>query len=188
MNWLNTIAILLVAFLAVFLESYVRALRNLVGAQIDLLPALMVYAGLSASISTVALAATLGGLWFDSLSINPLGISVLPLLVIGLVIHCCRELILREQLYAQFMLGLAASALAPLLTVLSLIGAGTDPSLGWWSIWQWLVMAVGGAAFTPVCFHLFDRFNRAFNYQPQVQTSFRPDREIKRGRVPHVDH
>ena len=42
MNWLNTIAILLIAFLAVFLESYFRGLRNLVGAQIDLLPALMV--------------------------------------------------------------------------------------------------------------------------------------------------
>ena len=96
MNWLNTTAILLIAFLAVFLESYFRGLRNLVGAQIDLLPALMVYASLSAGISTVALLATLGGLWFDSLSANPLGITVLPLLVIGLVIHCCRELILRE--------------------------------------------------------------------------------------------
>src|SRR2546427_12179292 len=78
MNWLNTIAILLVAFLPVFLESYFRGLRNLVGAQIDLLPALMVYAGLNAGISTVALLATLGGLWFDSLSANPLGITVLP--------------------------------------------------------------------------------------------------------------
>ena len=40
MNWLNTIAILLIAFLAVFLESSVRALRNVLGAQIDLLPGL----------------------------------------------------------------------------------------------------------------------------------------------------
>ena len=65
MNWLNTIALLLVAFLAVFLESYVRFLRNLLGAQIDLLPALMVYASLTTGISTVALLATLGGFWFD---------------------------------------------------------------------------------------------------------------------------
>src|SRR5437762_402762 len=174
MNWLNTIAILLIAYLAVFLESYLRTLRNVLGAQIDLLPALVVYAGLSAGISTVALVATLGGFWFDSLSTNPLGISVLPLFVVGFVLHRCRDLILREQLYAQFMLGLAASALTPLLTLLSLIGAGTDPLLGWWSIWQWLVMAVGGAAFTAVCFHLFDRFNPAFNYQSQVPTRFRP--------------
>ena len=188
MNWLNTIAILLIAFLAVFLESYFRALRNVLGAQIDLLPALVVYAGLSAGISTVALLATLGGFWFDSLSTNPLGISVLPLFVIGFVLHHCRDLILREQLYAQFMLGLTASALAPVLTLLSLIGAGAEPLLSWWSLWQWVVMALGGAAFTPACFYLFERFNRAFIYPPQAQTSFRPDREIKRGRQPHVDY
>src|ERR1044071_10205133 len=109
MNWLNTIAILLLAYLAVFLESYFRGLRNLVGAQIAFLPALMVYASLSAGISTVALLAMLGGLWFDSLSANPLGVTVLPLLVIGLLLHSRREVILREQLYAQFVLGRAAS-------------------------------------------------------------------------------
>ncbi len=188
MSWLNTIAILLVAFVAVFLESYVRGLRNLLGAQIDLLPALVVYASLTANMATVALLATLGGLGFDSLSANPLGISVLPLFVIGLVIHSCRDLILREQRYAQFMLGLAASAAVPLFTLLSLLGAGNDPLLDWCSLWQWLMMALGGAAFTPVCFYLFNRFNRAFSYQPQLETSFRPDREIKRDRGPHVDY
>ncbi|PYK99130.1 MAG: hypothetical protein DME19_09810 [Verrucomicrobia bacterium] len=98
MNWLNTFAVLLIAFLAVFLESYCRGLRNLFGTQIDLLPALIVYASLSAGLSTVGLLALLGGLWFDSLSANPLGISVLPLFVVGFIIHYCRELILREQL------------------------------------------------------------------------------------------
>ena len=174
MNWLNTFAILLVAFLAVFVESYFRGLRNLLGAQIDLLPALMVYASLSAGLSTVALLATLGGLWFDSLSANPLGITVLPLFVIGFLTHYSRDLILREQLYAQFMLGLGASAAEPLLS--------------WRSLWQWLVMAVGGAASTPVLFYLFDRFIRAFSYRPPLETSFRPDREIKRDRGPHVDY
>ena len=187
MTWLNTIAILLVAFLAVFFESYFRGLRNLLGAQIDLLPALVVYTSLTASVSTMALVATLGGFWFDSLSANPLGISVRPLFVIGLIIHSCRDLILREQLYAQFMLGLAASAAAPLFTVLSLIGAGVEPLVNGWSVWQWLVMALGGAAFTPACFYLFSRFNRAFSYQVRPETSFRPDREIKRDRGPHAD-
>jgi len=60
--------------------------------------------------------------------------------------------------------------------------------LGWCSLWQWLVMVLGGAAFTPVCFYLFDRFNRAFSYQAQPETSFRPDREIKRDRGRHIDY
>jgi cell shape-determining protein MreD len=188
MNWLNTAAILLIAFLAIFLESYVRVVRNLLGAQIDLLPALVVYAALSAGIATVTLLATLGGLWFDSLSANPLGITVLPLLVIGLLLHSRREVILREQLYAQFVLGLAASGAAPLFTVLALLGVGAEPLLGWWSLWQWAVMTLSGGAFTPVCFRLFGRFNRAFAYQPLPESSFRPDREIKRDRGPHLDY
>ena len=188
MNWLNTIAILLVAFLTVFLESHYYGLRNLLGVQIDFLPALVVYTSLSANVPTVGLVVTLGGLWFDSLSANPLAVSVLPLFVIGLIIHYCRESILREQRYAQFMLGLAASAAAPLFTVLSLLGLGAEPLLSWWSLWQWLVMAAVGAASTPIFFFLFDRLNRAFSYQPLPETSFRPDREIKRGRLPHADN
>jgi len=188
MNWLNTIALLMLAYLAVFFESHYRGFRNVFGAQIDLLPVLVVYASLTTNIATVALLATLGGLWFDSLSANPLGITVLPLFVVGAAIHHWRELILREQLYAHFLLGVGASALVPLFTLFSLLGAGADPLLDWWSIWRWSIMAVGGAALTPVVFYLFDRLNRAFNYQPLPETSFRPDREIKRGRMPHVDH
>ena len=67
-------------------------------------------------------------------------------------------------------------------------GAGAEPLLSWRSLWQWLVMAVGGAASTPVLFYLFDRFIRAFSYRPPPETSFRPDREIKRDRGPHVDY
>src|SRR5947209_15681885 len=38
-------------------------------------------------ISMVAVLAVAGGLWFDSLSANPLGVSILPLLMVGLLIH-----------------------------------------------------------------------------------------------------
>ncbi len=188
MNWLNTVALLLAAYLAVFFESYYQGFRNVFGAQIDLLPALVVYASLTTNIATVALLATLGGFWFDSLSANPLGITVLPLFVVGLAIHYWRDLILREQAYAQFVLGLSASAFVPICTVVSLLGTGAEPLLGWSSVWRWIVMTAGGAALTPAVFSVLDRLNRAFNYQPMPETSFRPDREIKRGRQPHMDH
>ena len=62
----------------------------------DLLPALMVYAALNADIVTVSLLAVFGGLWFDALSANPPGVSILPLFAVGFVIWLQRELILRE--------------------------------------------------------------------------------------------
>jgi len=44
------------------------------------------------------------------------------------------------------------------------------------------VMIAGGAVATPFIFSLFGWFNHALGYQPRIETSFRLDREIKRGR------
>jgi rod shape-determining protein MreD len=183
MNWLNTILVLVVAFVVIFLETTINGVRHLLGAQVDLLPSLVVYASLSTGLVTVALLSVCGGLWFDSLSANPLGISVLPLFLVGFIIQRYHGLILREQTFAQLVLGLAAGAAAPLLTVLLLINGEKQPLLGWFSLWQWLVMSVVGAAVTPVWFRLFDRLTHALAYRPFGETSFRSDRQIKRGRM-----
>jgi len=183
MKWRSTIFILATAFLAVFVEASLGLFRNLLGAKIDLLPALMVYAALTHGLGTIVLLAMCGGLWFDSLSLNPLGASVLPLLLIGLLIFRSRDLLMREHVFAQVVLGLIAGAVQPLGTLFILLNKGATPLLGWFSLWQWLVLTAASGAVTPVCFGLFDRLRRTFEYQPVVQTSFRPDREIKRGRI-----
>jgi rod shape-determining protein MreD len=182
MNWLNSILILLVAFVAIFLEATFGGFRYLLGAQIDLLPALMVYAGLSAGLPTIAALAILGGLAFDSLSANMLGVTIMPLFATGYIIYLRRGLILRDQLFAQFCLGLIASAVVPVAVLLLLSLARQAPMLSWVAIWQLLVMSFGGAVLTPVCFRLFDGLNHALNYRPVVESSFRLDRQIKRGR------
>jgi cell shape-determining protein MreD len=182
MNPLNTILVLGAAFVAVFWEAAFGGVRYLLGAQIDLLPPLMVYASLYTGITTVTLLAFCGGLWFDSLSANPLGVTVLPLFTIGLIIHLERELILRDQTLAQVVLGLAASAVAPAMTLLLLLTMGHTPLLGWGTIWQWLVLSVGGAVATPICFELFGWLHRTLVHQAETQSSFRPDREIRRGK------
>jgi len=182
MNKLNSILVLVATFLSVFWEAAFSGLRYLLGAQIDLLPALIVYASLCTGLTTMTLVAVLGGLFFDSLSANPLGITVLPLFLAGLAIHSQREVILRDRILAQFILGLVVSAVVPLLIMLLLLTGGHAPLLGWISIWQWIVMSIGGAVATPVLFQLFDFFERALSYRRATETSFRPDREIRRGR------
>lgn len=183
MNWLNTILVLLTALLAVFAESAFDFTRRLLGAQIDLLPPLIVYVSLSRDLGTLALLAVGGGLCFDALSANPLGATVLPLFAVGLVIQRKRSLILRDQFTAQWVLGLLASAGVPLLTLLVLLSAGQTPLLGWGSFWQWVVVSAAGAVLTPAVFRFFDLINRTFNYRPAHESSFRPDREIRRGRA-----
>jgi len=182
MNWFHTIIILGVAFVTVFLQATVNVTRHLLGAQVDLLPSLVVYASLSRGLVTMGCVAVCGGLWFDSLSANPLGISVLPLFLVGLLIQRSRDLILREQPFAQFVLGASASALVPLLTLLLLINTNVQPFIGWFSLWQWLVMTAAGGALTPVWFSFFGRLGQALTYRPLGEPSFRTDREMKRGK------
>src|ERR1700690_1638914 len=82
MNLFNTIFGFAAAFLAVFGETIFSAPRHLFGAQIDLLPALMIYAALNTNVVSVSILAIAGGLWFDALSANPLGVTILPLFAI----------------------------------------------------------------------------------------------------------
>lgn len=182
MNVLNSILVLVTAFLCVFGQAVLTGPRNLLGAQVDLLPALMIYAALSCNIGVLCMLAIFGGLWFDSLSANPLGISILPLFIISFPVFLQRDLILRELPFAQLILGGVASAAAPLITMLLLFTAGKHPLIGWGTLWQWIVMTAGGAVATPFFFALFGWCDKALGYQPRTETSFRPDREILRSR------
>ncbi len=188
MNWPRSITILVVAYVAVFLQSHVEVVRRVVGAQVDILPSLMVYAGLAASLPAVALVALVSGFWVDSLSANPLGLSVLPLLVAGMVAHVFRGVIFRGDVGMQYLLGLGASALVPLMTLGLLLAAGEDPLYGGWFAWRWVVGAALGGLFMPLFFGGFALLDGALNYRPESVSSFRPDREIDRGRDAHAHH
>jgi len=182
MKALHPIFILAIAYVAVFLEASFGGIRHVLGVQIDLLPALMVYTGLNYAPFMIGLSAVFGGLLFDSFSLNPLGVSMLPLLCIGLVVYRGREILSRDDPTIQFFFGMAASAAQPLAVLFILMNLGTLPLLGWKSLWQWIVLALGGGLFTPVCFALCNRLHLAFDYQPAAQAPFRADRQIKRGR------
>jgi cell shape-determining protein MreD len=182
MNLISTMLIYLAALLAIYLECTFDEIRRMFGAQIDLLPALIVYTALRANPATMAILAVVGGLSFDSLSANPLGISVMPLFLVGFAVYLRRGLILQEQIYAQFVIGTTASAAVPVLTLLMLLSGRQGPILGWGTLWQWIVMSIGGGVATPLLIWIFDRLDTGLTYRPVTQTSFRADREIARGR------
>ena len=148
----------------------------------DLLPALMIYAALNTKSSPSRCSPFLADC--GSTRFRPIRSAsrILPLFAVGFPIYLRRDLILRELPFAQIVLGAVASAVVPALTVLFLLTGGKEPLLGWGSLWQWIVMTAGGALATPVIFALFDWCNHALGYQPRTETSFRPDREIRRGR------
>ncbi len=159
---------------------------TVLGAQIDLLPALMVYAGLTHGFTTIVLLAVCGGLWFDSLSLNPLGVSVLPAVgdraadLSGPRPALARTSSSPKSCWARRpeRAATAGGTLFILLNTGVAAAAGLDFALA--------VAGHGGGrrgVSRRSVFKLFDRLHRAFDYQPVPASSFRPDREIKRGRV-----
>lgn len=176
------IAVILLALTFVFLESAFTWPRRLFGAQVDLLPALMVFTALRLGIGSIITLAFIGGLSMDALSLNPLGVSPLPLCLIGMVLHLKREQVLREEMFAQVMLGMAASIVAPLATLLLILTVGDSPLVGIGFLWDLIVLMIGGGIATPLIFKLMRTLERALTYQTHSQPSFRPDREIRRGR------
>ena len=183
MNLFQTILILLAAFLGVFAEGVLTFPRSWLGAQIDVLPVLMVYAALNARLLAVLLLAIFGGLWADTLSANPLGVSILPLLAVGFPVFKQRDLVLRDLPFAQIFLGAAAGAIYPALTLLMLLSGGHKPVFGWGTLWQFVVMTLGSALLAPFIFKLLDWAQSAFGYQERSSNQFRLDREIRRGKI-----
>lgn len=171
-----------VAWLLAFLPCVMDWPQRWLGAQASLLPPLMVYAALSCGPGMMVWLALAGGLMADALSCNPPGSSSLPLWAIGLVVHRNREVILRQETFAQVTLGLAASAAAPVLQVVLLLTFGYEPLVSWGLWWPWGVMTVAGGGFTPLLFRALDRLLRAVTYPAAPGGGWAPEREIVRGR------
>ena len=64
-----------------------------------------------------------------------------------------------------------------------ILTVGNFPLLGIGLIWDLIVAGVGGAIVTPLLFKLMNALERALVYQFHSTPSFRPDREIRRGRT-----
>lgn len=182
MNRLTTPLLLFMAYVGIYFQCAFNDLRSLAGVQISLLPILMTYAGLHLGLAALLLLSILGGLLHDALSANPLGLTVLPLFAAGMLIHQNRHILLKREAFAQALLGALATASVQLLSVLMLIAMGDEVLLGPGSLWIWIMTSLVGGALSPILFSLLELFEGQLNYPTQPETTFRKNRQIKRGR------
>lgn len=203
MNWVHPTSLILTTWVAAFVQAVPWSARWGLGAQPDVLPALVVYAAFNASLMTTTGVALVAGLSYDALSSGPFGLSVIPLLILGVLLHRRRDLVLRDSFWSQASLGGAATFVATVfaLTLLWVFGplvshgpiapayfgdfrAGGDggPDFGVRLFWQAFVITGFGCVATPLVFKFFGWIDDAFNYRPVAPPTNRSDREIKRGR------
>ncbi len=182
MSWVPTIALFFVAWLEVFAQTQFSPVARVLGMVPGLIPALLVYAALTTHLAVVGGLAVFAALSLDSLSASRLGVSLAPMFTVVFVIHTRQHLILRDQLYAQFWLGLGAGLFVPLATLALLSLGQVPPIAGAATIWHLLLSALTSGLMCPAFFRIFDALRSTFDYQPVTESSFRPDRQIKRGR------
>ena len=181
-NWVTLLVFLITGYAVIFAQARVDAVRDLAGVQPDLLPGMMVYAAMAFPLETVMICATVFGLLFDSFSMNALGTSVVSLAAVGFLASRYRDLLLSEHFTTHWVLGLLASALAPVISYVVLRLQDARPLVGWGSAWHWGIMTAGGGAVTPLWFKVFNRLDDALRYKEIPESTFRPDRQIARGK------
>jgi len=183
MSPLNYLMLLGACFLLVFAQSHVLGLPRLLGVQLDLTPGFLVCAALRCDVWRLTGLALAAGLFLDALSANRLGASLLPLFLVAWVVQRLQDVLLRDSISAWLTLGCLAGAAVPLLGWLMLLGGTPEQHGGLEILWPIAILAAANALATPFWFWLFGRLDRAFNYAALPESTFRADREIKRGRL-----
>ncbi|MDP6893571.1 MAG: rod shape-determining protein MreD [Verrucomicrobiota bacterium] len=175
--------LLLGAYFLTFMQSHWHGPRLWLGFQPDLTPALLVFVGMTMGaryISTVALAT---GLWLDSLSANPFGISVFPLFLVGWIVFYIREKIMTKEFMAQLYLGVIASLTVFLFQLILLGMLSVNPMIGWeivfWSILNAFLCGVS----VPLLNFMYKVFIRWFSHPPYEPNKWlNNNRQIVRGK------
>lgn len=182
MNRITFVLLMAMAAFLAFVEGRGILREGIFGTRIDVLPVLITYAALRGDLYTTVGLASFSGILFDSLSTNPLGVSLMSLCLVGALLSLLRGLVLRDQALAQMALGASVTLLNPLLNLLILWALGMSPVVGWGTVFQVAVMGVSGAILAPFFFLLFDWLEEALTYAEEPFSRFRSEVEIKRGR------
>lgn len=166
----------------VYTESVLDPLRNLLRAQPDLMPGLLLYAWLNSGPSWILLLAIWAGLCTCGVSQTPFAVTVLSLVAAGLIVFTNRSVLVRELVLTQVILGFGAGVAVTLFQWVMLASTGYKSATVWQVVWPALVTGLGCGLLAPAAWALLERLGSALAYREQTQPSFRPDREILRGR------
>lgn len=182
LNWVTLMVFLAIGYAGIFVEARITWLRDVIGAQIDIVPGLMVYAAMAFPPAVVFFCAGFLGMMYDSLSANPLGTTMLSLCAVAAVLIHFREVLLSDQFTTHWVLGLCSTFGVTIISLGVIQAAGEQPLIGAATLWQVAVMTAGGGLLTPVWFRVLNRLDSALRYSEVSESAFRPDRQIARGR------
>ena len=179
----NMLDLLLGVYFLIFLQSHWQVPRIWLGFQPDLTPALMVFVGLTMGAGYVSSIALMSGLWLDSLSANPFGMSIFPLFLVGWIVFCFRKKIMAVEFMAQIYLGILGGLLVFLLLLTVLILLSFYPLFGWGMFFFAMLYAVFCGLAVPFFYLLHKCFKSLFSHSSYEPNNWgNNNRQIVRGK------
>ena len=182
MSGLTLLLFVVVSWIFVYLQVQGIWFRHWIGSGISFLPAFIVYTAWAQPVWVATCITILSSLWLDALSNQPLGLSLIPFVVVAVVVQDRRQMLVTHEFRMQFWLGAAASLAVNIMTYTLLRLISVDFIASWGTWWILLVSAVLNGIACVVLFPVFNRLRYALEYQPILAPTYRYDREIKRGR------
>ena len=177
------LVLLLGVYFLIFLQSHWQVPRLWLGFQPDLTPALMVFVGLTMGAGYVSSIALMSGLWLDSLSANPFGMSILPLFLVGWIVFCFRKKIMAVEFMAQIYLGILGGILVFLLQLTLLKLLSFNPLIGWGMVFFAMLNAFFCGLAVPFFYLLHKWFKSLFSHSSHEPNKWRNNnRQIVRGK------
>ena len=177
------LTLLLGVYFLIFLQSHWQMPRLWLGFQPDLTPALMVFVGLTMGAGYVSSIALMSGLWLDSLSANPFGMSVLPLFLVGWIVFCFRKKIMAVEFMAQIYLGILGGLLVFLLQLTLLKLLSFNPLIGWGMFFFAMLNAFFCGLAVPFFYLLHKWFKSLFSHSSYEPNNWgNNNRQIVRGK------
>lgn len=146
----------LAVVLAMALQCTLAAVVNISGAKLELVPAMVVFAALFANWRRALFVAVAGGLLFDALSYQPLGLSVAPLAVATVAINHFQRVLYRRNILLQIALGGATSFAVSVWTWMLLRFTATPLPLQLDILEKIVLIALLAAAGTPLLLWLLN--------------------------------
>ena len=177
------LVLLLGVYFLIFLQSHWQVPRFWLGFQPDLTPALMVFVGLTMGAGYVSTIALMSGLWLDSLSANPFGMSIFPLFLVGWIVFCFRKKIMAVEFMAQIYLGILGGLLVFLLQLTLLKLLSFNPLIGWGMFFFTMLNAFFCGLAVPFFYLLHKWFKSLFSHSSYEPNNWRNNnRQIVRGK------
>lgn len=153
------LVVIALSFFLFWIQSGVIFFSGILGVKLNLIPVVALYIALYRSWSELFAFVVVSCLLYDSVSLNPLGATLLSLIIPTYVVYSYRSVLLLDSLWVQMFFGFLVTVFSEGATLLILTGLPVTPTIDGTLVWTFVVLGVTGSVLAPIVFGILSLLN-----------------------------